>query len=260
MVDDSGNSYCFGANFNGQLGLGNELITENPVLLEDLKGKVKEMKTNEDMNFILTNNNEIYFWGFTKGYNVMRPIKLFLDKKIVVNSISCGKNFCIILSKQGILYSFGNTNKFGELGSGNFDIRESPEPIYSLMEAGEKIVQVECGYKHVVARDGIGKVFTWGNVIYFFNAKNSNGQCGFDRISSINVPTLVNFDSVFKYRKKIIQIAAGIRQSFFLSDSREIIYSGFYNNVQSSTPKKIEIKNIVFYKIFKLSILNYLMI
>ena len=25
---------------------------------------------------------------------------------------------------------------------------------------GEKIVQVECGYKHVVARDSIGKVFS----------------------------------------------------------------------------------------------------
>ena len=39
------------------------------------------------------------------------------------------------------------------------------------MEAGEKIVQIECGYKHVLARDGIGKVFAWGNVICQFILK-----------------------------------------------------------------------------------------
>jgi len=143
------------------------MIMDCPIILEDLKGKVKEIKTNEEINFVLTNTNDMYFWNYEKNSMITRPIKLYLEKKIVVSSISCGKNFCILLTKQGTLYSFGKKNKFGELGTGDFIPRESPEIIYLLAEAGEKIVQVECGYKHVVARNGIGKVFAWGNVKYF---------------------------------------------------------------------------------------------
>jgi len=141
------------------------MIIDFPMVLEDLKGKVKEIKTNEEMNFAVTNTNELYFWSYGKELSITRPIKLHLDKKVIVTSVSCGKNFCILLTKQGILYSFGKKNKFGELGSGDYLAREAPEPIYNLAESGEKIVQVECGYKHVIARNGIGNVFAWGNVI-----------------------------------------------------------------------------------------------
>ncbi len=61
----------------------------------------------------------------------------------------------------------------------------------------------------------------------------------------MNAPTEIIFDSVLKYFKKIIQVTAGIRQSYFLTEAREIIYTGVYNNVKSLTPKKIDIKNIV---------------
>jgi len=139
------------------------LISEDFSFLID-EGGNEELKTNEEMNFVLTNQNDLFFWSYEKDSTISRPIKIFLDKKITVSSISCGKNFCILLTKQGTLYSLGKKNKFGELGSGDFNPRESPELIYSLVEAGEKIVQVECGYKHVIARNGIGKVFAWGNV------------------------------------------------------------------------------------------------
>lgn len=167
IIDEYANAFGFGNNLNGQLGLTNEMIIESPVLLEELKGKIKEIKTNGESNFILTNTNELYFWNFGRNAKIVyKPLKLFLDQKIIVNSISCGKNFCILLTKQGTLFSFGDKNLFGELGSGDFNPRKYPELIYSLAESGEKIVQVECGYKHVLARNGIGKVFSWGNVIF----------------------------------------------------------------------------------------------
>lgn len=168
LIDDNGNAFAIGANNYGQLGLGSEIYLETPVKLEELQGKVKEIKTNGEINFAVTNLNEMYFWDYSRNSNIHRPIKIYFDKKIVINSISCGKNFCIILTKQGILYSFGKSNKFGELGTGDYNYRQSPEPIYALLEAGEKIVQVECGYKHVLARDSIGKIFSWGNVKLFY--------------------------------------------------------------------------------------------
>jgi alpha-tubulin suppressor-like RCC1 family protein len=35
-----------------------------------------------------------------------------------------------------------------------------------LVEGGEKIVQVSCGYKHTVIKASSGKVYSWGLVKY----------------------------------------------------------------------------------------------
>jgi alpha-tubulin suppressor-like RCC1 family protein len=167
MIDEHGNAFTIGANHYGQLGLGSEIFVETPTLLDDLHGRVKEIKTNGEINFAMTNQNEMYFWDYSKNSNISRPIKMFLDKKIIIKTVSCGKNFCVILTKTGILYSFGKSNKFGELGTSDFDMRQSPTPIRSLLEDKKKIDQVQCGYKHCVAIDSLGYVFTWGNVIKF---------------------------------------------------------------------------------------------
>jgi len=53
---------------------------------------------------------------------------------------------------------------------------------------------------------------------------------------------LVNFETIYPNRIRIIQISAGFRSSFFLSESRQVIYCGTngdlnYNNL----PLKMEL-------------------
>lgn len=62
---------------------------------------------------------------------------------------------------NGHISAFGE-NLEGELGLGDTIIRNDPCVIEKLASQGEKIIQVECGFKHAIARSNLGKVFTWG--------------------------------------------------------------------------------------------------
>jgi alpha-tubulin suppressor-like RCC1 family protein len=168
VIDENNNLMGFGNNEKGQLGLNHTWEVEKPTLVPELKGRTKIVKTSGDLNIAVTTDNEFYIWPFEYMNKQYKPLRLYLDKKIIIQSVSCGKNFAIILSKQGILYSFGKSNKTGELGLGDNNPRITPEPIEILSFNGEKITQVTCGFKHVVARSSIGKVFTWGCVRKIF--------------------------------------------------------------------------------------------
>jgi myosin-5 len=164
IIDDNCNAWACGSNNKGQLGLGNAWDVEKPTLIADLKGRIKEIRTSGDVNFAITIENDLYVWPFENAKQNYKPLRLYMDKKITILTISCGKNFVMILSKQGILYSFGKSNKKGELGVGDLKPRSVPEPIYTLADSGDRITQVSCGFKHTIAKSTNGKVFTWGYV------------------------------------------------------------------------------------------------
>lgn len=166
LLDEANNPLVFGNNKGGQLGLGHIYDIEKPMIIPDLKGKVKDICSSGDINLALTNDNEVYIWPLFYNKNIFRPTLLYLNKKIIISAISCGNNFVIILSKQGIVYSLGNCNKYGELGHGDNNPRNSVTPIQFLKDNGDKIVQISCGYKHVIAKNTLNKVYTWGSVIY----------------------------------------------------------------------------------------------
>lgn len=63
--------------------------------------------------------------------------------KIKISRVSCGYNFGILLSTQGLVFSFGKNNSDGQLGHGDTDPRGYPEVIQSLKDAGEKIDNVD---------------------------------------------------------------------------------------------------------------------
>lgn len=164
ILDDSGNVYAFGNNDKGQLGLGHSDEVEAPRVIQELKGRVKDIKSTGDINLAITTNNELFIWPFEDNKQYHRPLRLYLDKKIIISTVSCGKNFAVIVSKNGLVYSFGSKNKYGELGLGDFYPRLTPEPNTYLAEGGEKIIQVSCGFKHTLALSSNGKVFSWGLV------------------------------------------------------------------------------------------------
>lgn len=164
IIDENSNAYCCGNNFKGQLALGHTWEVEYPTLLADLKGRIKTIKSSGDINIAITINNELYVWPYDSLTYRNKPLRFHLDKKITISNVSCGSNFTILLTLQGILYTFGKSNKYGELGTGDYESRKNPEPIYSLSDAGERIVMISCGYKHSIAKSSNGKVFTWGLV------------------------------------------------------------------------------------------------
>jgi hypothetical protein len=86
---------------------------------------------------------------------------------IKFTQVECGKDFCILLSNTGQIYSQGD-NKYGQLGIGDFENRSSICEIPNIKDLGIKTVQISCGYKHIVIRASNNKVYTWGNVFLIF--------------------------------------------------------------------------------------------
>ena len=233
IVDQEGKLWSFGLNLNGQLGLGHcdtidkpkqveiENFIENNDLKKNKKNKIKfnSVKSAGYINFCTTEDGDIYMWpwGDKQGNLHYNPNKFNLSSKIneKVSSVSCGNNFCIMIGGSGLVYSMGKSNKYGELGVGDFNPRYGPTPIDFFKFNSERINQVSCGFKHCVAKSSTGRVYTWGC--------GCKGQLGQDSYNNMSIPGLVRFEDPFM---KIIQVSAGFRCTFFLSENRKVYSCG----------------------------------
>ena len=223
IITRKGNGILFGDNSYGQLGKGHRISVKSAQILEKFKNKIKMLKSTESMNLLLTKNNELFIWNICSNDFLIQPSMIYFPKKIKIESISTGKNFSILLSTSGICYGLGS-NQLGELGLEGNNFYEVPEEIINLSKFNERIIQVRCGFKHVVCVSRSGRVYTWGN--------NSFGQLGHLNNGN-NLPNIINIDQKGE-RIKIIQVSAGFRNSIFLSNKGNIYYTGILNNNKKS--------------------------
>jgi myosin-5 len=85
-------------------------------------------------------------------------------------------------------------------------------------DIGERIDAIECGYKHVIAKSSLGKVYTWG--------WGSKGQLGLGHTDSEMSPRLLQIEK-FGHKERVVQIAAGYSHSVIMLDlSRELLWFG----------------------------------
>ena len=90
------------------------------------------------------------------------------------------------MSKSGLLYSFGSANDAGQLGLGDFKVRNTPTLIEKLRMTGEKIRSISCGFKHSICKNGLGKIFVWGSGDF--------GQLGLGNRKNQLIPTQIVLD------------------------------------------------------------------
>ena len=162
---------------------------------------------------------ENYFYKFRENNINKFKLNINIKKNSTIKKIACGKNFALLLSDIGMIYSYGSNSK-GQLGLQDFKDRKIPTLNELLVNDGERIIDIACGYKHVIALGYNGKVFSWGN--------NSNGQCGIDIAGNFNTPMYLDV----KNKIKFIAICCGFRASFFMDEKRLIYFcgkSGVYN-------------------------------
>ena len=235
------------------------LTNENDVYLwyYQSKSKINKMKTNNDFTkqsskkSIYSNNR--YFMEESKdftdyiesGINYGVPFKInFLNKKIKISQISCGCNFAMLLSSDGILFGIGN-NKNGELGviyneeelkDKKLKLTYFHSPVQNIIMSDiykEKIMSVKCGFKHTICLTGGRRLYGWG--------RNRNGQLGIGNYEDQLIPVQIflNITPI----EKVIQIQAGFRSSIFLTENRNIYYTGILDKDNSSKfPTKFNVK------------------
>ena len=250
IVDQEGKLWSFGLNLNGQLGLGhcdqiekpteviidnnnenktiqknslsqnqgdNQIKTNN-IKKQNNKNRFNSVKSAGYINFCTIDEGNIYMWPWRdrEGNLHYSPKRFFLSSpQEKVTSVSCGSNFCLILNNNAMVYSMGKSNKYGELGVGDFNPRYGPTPIEFFYLNKERINQISCGFKHSVAKSTTGRVYTWGC--------GCKGQLGQDNYNNMSIPGFVGFEDPFM---KIIQVSAGFRSTFFLSENRKVFACG----------------------------------
>ncbi|KRX03464.1 Regulator of chromosome condensation 1/beta-lactamase-inhibitor protein II [Pseudocohnilembus persalinus] len=244
LLDATGNLYSWGSININQLGNQNQEAQNNgnnflKINLNKVAGnqKVKFIKSEGERNFVVTEGGELFAWPWQQyGKKYQNPFQIIIPK-INIQFLDCGYNFTILQATNGVLYSFGD-NRYGQLGLGHTEFIEQPTPIDFLKNVGEKIVSLGCGQAHTIVASSLGKIYTFGWGQY--------GQLGHNNLFSELLPKQVlGIQGKFAAREKALQVVAGYRASYVLTQSRKIHFFGTNGRSQiQSNPVQIQVENI----------------
>jgi myosin-5 len=144
-----------------------------------------------------------YSWPIAQGRND-GPFLIAIPKNHLVKSITAGNQFAVLISNHGNVFSFGQ-NQHGELGLGDQEDRLAPTLVKHLRN--HKINQIACGFKHVICRSTLGKVFAWG--------WNEYGQLSSEDFKDQLSPKLLETNN-----EMALYIGASFRSSIVLTESK----------------------------------------
>ena len=181
-LSDDGDLYSFGANDNGQLGLGEDGDCFFPKKIECLKD-VDFVHCSYDSAFCKDLNNDVFCWGNNwkgqlgiGGYDTQyTPVKCSLWPKDVID-IKSGKYHTLVLTATQEVYSCGR-NYNGQLG-----FQCSSVSKLKKIAALANIIRIECGKEQSMCID-------IDNNFYLFGS-NNYGQLGLGDAKNCLEPTI----------------------------------------------------------------------
>ncbi len=196
-VDDQGNLYTWGVNYNGELGNGTTIHTSLPAVISG---------------------------GVIPGSALTTGVK--------IAQVSIGEDALVARDEQGIIYVWGSTG-WGQFGNGAH-FADSPVPIQisdgavpgSILDSDVKIAQVSVGSYSVAAIDDQNNVYTWGYSGY--------GLAGNGMLTENLLPVLISggviSGSALAADVVLAQIAVGVSHAIAFDD-QGAVYGWALNNV-----------------------------
>ena len=216
-LTQTGHVFLWGDNKDGQLGQGHSRFVDSIVVLNDLEKPVKQIAIDGNTTYLVNKDGSMIFWPYSGqlGSFLRKEVYLSLGEKI--DSISVGGNFVMLTSTRGLLYSMGDNN-LGQLGIGDFVERKNPTILTYFSKTNERIVEVSCGYKHVVCRSAMGKIYVWG--------MNTKHQLGSVHRESRNLPQVLSLDNHKSHTHKIKSVQAGFASTYVLLEDNSLFVCG----------------------------------
>ena len=160
-------------------------------------------------NVFSTGENDYGQLGVGKESSILEftsiPQKLNIP---TIKQISCGYDFSICLSENGILYSFGD-NRYGQLGNGKHENCNYPKQIESVSD----IEFVECGGFHAICKSVNNQIFVWGD--------NENGQLGTGNVTPYDKPYLC-----LEWPNNVVDIKCGNFHTIVLTSNQQVFSCG----------------------------------
>ncbi|XP_061107087.1 probable E3 ubiquitin-protein ligase HERC3 isoform X2 [Conger conger] len=207
-----GQLFTWGKNSNGQLGQGEGGPSSQPPMpLFSLSGiPLAMIIAGGDQSFALSVSGAVFAWGKNSAGQLGVGDKEDRYEPTIVKSlhlkrtvfISCGDEHTAILTKGGLVFTFGS-GEYGQLGHSSN--REELQPRLVAELWGSSVTQIACGRHHTLAYvESLKTIYSFGC--------GEQGQLGSGQATNQNVPLPVQLSPEFDHG--IGTIFAGANQSF----------------------------------------------
>lgn len=160
--------YTWGWGDFGRLGHSNCNDAFLPSPIEFLSGvKIKSVSCGDTHTLVITDDGKLLSFGRNQNGQLgigttddsYQPQEVSALHGKFVTAISCGAEHSICCTQEGKVYSWG-WGRYGNIGDGETIDRHTPVAVTSL--DGLKIEKVACGWRHSMAIDVLGAVYSWG--------------------------------------------------------------------------------------------------
>eukprot|EP00271_Cylindrocystis_brebissonii_P008505 TRINITY_DN22878_c0_g1_i1.p1 TRINITY_DN22878_c0_g1~~TRINITY_DN22878_c0_g1_i1.p1 ORF type:complete len:446 (+),score=66.57 TRINITY_DN22878_c0_g1_i1:322-1659(+) len=207
----------------GRLGHGNSTDLFCPHPIKALNGlPIRQIACGDCHCLAITTDGEVYSWGRNQNgqlglgtrEDALVPQKVTFFEGRPVKMLAAGAEHAAAVTEDGRLYGWG-WGRYGNLGLGDRLDRDLPEEVTAL-QPGPAIAMVACGWRHTIAVDAAGVLYSYGWSKY--------GQLGHGEFEDKLLPEPV----VALKGTLIAQIAGGWRHTLAL-DSEGMMYAWGWN-------------------------------
>ena len=237
-IGSDGKVYGWGYNTFGNLGNGNNTLTNTPVVAQLPAGvSATAISAGWYHELAIGNDGKLYAWGANatgelgNGTNTDSnvPVVVSMPAGVTATAVAGGSNYSIALGSDGKVYSWGY-NGAGELGNGTNTATNTPGVV--SLPAGVTATAIASVLSHSLAIGSDGKVYGWGG--------NTNGELGNGTNTASNVPVVAALPAGVKATKIVIGNAFG----FAIGDDLNLYAWGYNgdgsfgngNNTDSNVP------------------------
>ncbi|XP_026166477.1 probable E3 ubiquitin-protein ligase HERC3 isoform X2 [Mastacembelus armatus] len=238
-----GQVYTWGQGSRGQLGLGEGIFTDSsPQQLRALSAMpLVQIAAGGEQSFALSVSGGVFSWGRndcgqlglgdTTDRNTPTHVDYLNMKKTI--HVSCGKDHTTILTKDGVVFTFGS-GQYGQLGHNSFRDELRPRIVAELW--GAKVTKIACGRYHTLVLTDSNRVYSFGH--------GEQGQLGHLGESHPSVPQRVHLPTDTNGGIQLRNIFAGGTCSFATSTSNEDLHQGS-NTTTTSNVSQHSIDNMI---------------
>src|SRR5271165_576227 len=176
-VDNQGNVWAWGANTNGQLGVGNTVNESLPTRVSGVSGAVA-VTTGQSHTIVLRNDGTVWGWGANTSGQIGNgaltawetiPVQVMAGPTQPMRglvAIVAGANHTVAIDNNGNVWAWG-ANTSGQLGNGDTSGTAQTYPVQAYIAS---VVTIAAGTSNSYALQGNGNVWAWGD--------NSVGELG----------------------------------------------------------------------------------
>ena len=234
---ESGKAYCWGDNYQGDLGDGNTAGSAVPVPVDTsgvLAGQtLTEIAAGDSHTCALDSGGAAYCWGQNdNGQLGAGSTTAFSDVPVAVDAggvlagqrltqITVGNEYTCALDSAGAAYCWGS-NPAGNLGDGSMSSSSVPVAVYTGGAlAGKRLTGITAAGFHTCALASAGLAYCWGDNIF--------GELGDGSTTGSAIPVAVDLTGALAGRA-LTQIAAAGEFHTCALDRRGSAYCWGLNN------------------------------